>query len=495
LATRAPGHGIWLLLWLIALGSRVAAALLLPNPEQDAYAYVETIARMSDDLSVHGFRLNILFNFWLPLYQLIAAVVTMAVGNPLLVGKLLSAICGAASCVLVFAVTRQLIGSVRLAWAGFGLLALNPLHLFYSGASMTDVPHACFVLASLFAALRSRWVLSALCIAVAAGLRIDAWSFILVLPAIQFAQERRVSRRGLAILLATPLSWLAICYAATGDPFRFFRERARYVADYLQFIPSRKSLAPEDSWRDLLYFAVGGNTVVLLFSLIVGGWLLWRAFRSVEGKLPRPTIVAVYFFTLLGFLLLAYITKAQPVIWARYGLIFFALGIPLFVWSLQIARQEASGWFSSVFIVSVLALCLAETRRQMPMIRQALEYHDAQKAVAVAARGLVLDAGAEATSFCDDAGVRVLSRLPPERFLVSRLVPPGEARDASAFVDYLREERAVCLVFAQQENSVPVKLLPGLAGTSPTAVPPFTPVAIRHAPFGPALQLYRLRMD
>ena len=79
---------------------------------------------------------------------------------------------------LVWELTRQM----WLAWLSFALILCNPLHLLYSGASMTDVPHACFILGSLYAALRRHWVVAAIWMAIAEGIRIEAWVFVLVLP-------------------------------------------------------------------------------------------------------------------------------------------------------------------------------------------------------------------------------------------------------------------------------------------------------------------------
>ena len=96
--------GIFAILCLLALSTRVAAAFVFPNPEQDGYSYVETIARLSASLSAGTFRAADLFDFWLPLYQFAAAIANLWVHHPLLVGKLLSAGCGAVSCVLVFGI-------------------------------------------------------------------------------------------------------------------------------------------------------------------------------------------------------------------------------------------------------------------------------------------------------------------------------------------------------------------------------------------------------
>src|SRR6185369_11280425 len=68
--------------------------------------------------------------------------------------------------------------------------------------------------------------------------------------------------------------------------------------------------------------------------------LLLRLNRAVSVSMKRLSwfcnllgttqgLVLTFFCSHLAFLLIAYATKNQPEIWPRYGLIFFALGLPL----------------------------------------------------------------------------------------------------------------------------------------------------------------------
>src|ERR1700730_16148497 len=232
---RAPitNRWTWLVLWSIALAIHLSAAFLLPNAEQDGYSYAENMARLSANLG--HLRLTDLYGFWLPLFQIAAAILNRWIDNPLLAGKILSSLCGAISCVLVFAITEKLTRSVLLASAVFALVVLNPLHILYSAACMTDVPHVCLVLASLWFLMQERWIAAAIFVAIAESVRIESWSLILLLPLLQFLRQRRVSPALLLILLLPPLAWLCISYFATGDAFSYFSERARYHAAYLDF--------------------------------------------------------------------------------------------------------------------------------------------------------------------------------------------------------------------------------------------------------------------
>ena len=108
----------------------------------DAYVYIRDIGTLSTKISTGTFRLTDLFGFWLPLYQLIAAVLNLVIGNGFYSGKLVSAVFGIGVCLFIYAVTLTLTGSRKAAALIFLLIALNPLHIFYSASAMTDIPHA-----------------------------------------------------------------------------------------------------------------------------------------------------------------------------------------------------------------------------------------------------------------------------------------------------------------------------------------------------------------
>src|SRR6266436_6611665 len=113
--------GHWIAVWLIALAIRLTAAFLLPNPEQDGYSYAEIIARLSCQISGGHFQLVDLFGFWFPLFPIAAAIPNLWIDNSLVAGKVLSALCGAGSCGIVFAIARRITRSIALGYLSFAL--------------------------------------------------------------------------------------------------------------------------------------------------------------------------------------------------------------------------------------------------------------------------------------------------------------------------------------------------------------------------------------
>ena len=89
--------------------------------------------------------------------------------------------------------------------------------------------------------------------------------------------------------------------------------------------------------------------MVLPLALVASGLLLARGRDRISTGLRSsmtslaPLVVASYFCALLGFLTLAYLSRSQPVIWVRYGLILFVIGLPLAAWMLDKAWLARHG--------------------------------------------------------------------------------------------------------------------------------------------------------
>src|SRR5213075_2148560 len=110
-------------LFLLAAGPRILGAFFLPNAFGDAYVYVQEIGTLSTKISSGSFRLTDLFGFWLPLYQLIAALVNVLVKNGFYSGKIVAAIFGAGACLFVYLITQRFTNNETAALWMFLLIA------------------------------------------------------------------------------------------------------------------------------------------------------------------------------------------------------------------------------------------------------------------------------------------------------------------------------------------------------------------------------------
>jgi len=482
----------FLLLALVALISRVWAASLLPNAEQDGYSYAEIISRITRHFETGDFRLADLYGFWLPLFQLVTAGLNLFVHDALVSGKIVNVICGAASIVLVFDITRRLTGRVWPALLAFVLLLVDPLHLLYSAACMTDVPHGCLVLGSLWFAMQRRWLLAAIVAACASFIRVESWALIVALPVIQFATERRVSVGPFLILLVPPIAWLGITAAVTGNPLSYFHARTLYHAEYMDFHPGRHGFEWKIISEDLRNFLSGAGKMVSLGAVASGVIVMWQWIRS---RTPPATglMAAVFFYgAMLGLILVAYISKAQPVLLPRYGLTFFATGLPLFCWALvQLVNRTNHHLAKLSLVVAVIVVVAIEAERKLPVLRKVQQDFDAQSRIAAAVVDR-LDHTPEARCFSDDVAVRVLSHLPPERFLRTSAARDSGVADTEGFMSYLWAQNATLLVYFPTEDSLPVKFLPQLERSDRSNISSFELVDYAQSTFGPDIWLYRL---
>ena len=124
-SSRLPRYALWVLLLLSSGIPRILAAFLLPNEEGDPYSYLQAIEIMRASIAGGTFTLSELFGFWLPLYQFICALISVVVGHPLYVAKLVSALCGTGVCLLVFQVSMQLTANRMLSLLAFALIAAS----------------------------------------------------------------------------------------------------------------------------------------------------------------------------------------------------------------------------------------------------------------------------------------------------------------------------------------------------------------------------------
>ncbi|MFS8084346.1 MAG: phospholipid carrier-dependent glycosyltransferase [Acidobacteriota bacterium] len=488
---RQPNQTVfWLALVLVSAIPRIVGAFFLPNAFGDAYVYIATIGELSTKLSARTFAITDLYGFWLPLFQFISAVINVFVGNGFYTGKIVSALFGVGSCLLVYSITLKLTANRVAALLAFALIALNPLHIFYSASAMTDVPHAFFVLASLHFVLRRGWIAAAIFAALAGLTRVESWMFLALIPLIQFVWERRISFVALLILLAPPLFWFYISWKATGDWLACFKARQQYHDWLLAVNPALAHFSLRAVLKDSATLLISTDIAVLIAAFIAG-WFVLRKLPDLmarrRGSEDTKLIVApvVFFFPALGLLTVAYLVHQQPIIFPRYGLILFSLGIPILAWCFLKVKQRKPGWARKLLII-VIVICALDWSIQFTAAVGSLNQYHALRSVADYLRDHYRpDAGTFV--FCDDGTVQVLSGIPMDKFLTS----PDAPRDREAFLKYLKERNVGFVIFVATSNSTVVKLFPG--GEYGDPIGPFRPVLNRHSTFMRTnIWLYRL---
>lgn len=447
---------LWPVLILIAGAPRLLGAFFLPNAFGDAYAYIREIGTLSTRISAGTFRLTDLFGFWLPLYQFLSAILNLIVHNGFYSGKIVSAVMGVGACLFVYSITLEITASQKAALFAFLLIALNPLHVVYSASAMTDVPHAFLVLAAIYFMLKKQWVAAAIFAALAGMTRVESWMFLVLIPAVQFLRERRISIPAVLILALPPVLWLYISWKATGDALACFKQRQEYLHWLLAANPTLASFSLKHVLKDLATLLISSDVVVLAAAFIALWFLARSSVRLLRSReLPEGLHLALaplaVFFAFFALLAVAYLTHQQPIIFPRYGLILFTIGVPILFWTFLRLKQERPAWARRL-VIMIVVVCATEAAIELGGAVGFVNATARQRAVADYLREHI-DPNSPAHIFSDEGTVTVMSGLPAEMFLTSSDAP----RDRSAFLAFLKEKRVEYLVFVEHEDSTPGK--------------------------------------
>jgi len=448
----------WPTLLIVSALPRILGAFFLPNAFGDAYVYIRDIGSLSTKISTGSFRLSDLFGFWLPLYQLISAAVNLIVRNGFYSGKIVSALFGAGSCLFVYFITLELTKNLKAAWLIFLLLSLNPLHISYSASAMTDVPHGFFVLGALYFVLKKKWMAAAI-FAVLAGLtRVESWMFIALIPLLQLLRERRISSLPVFIMLVSPLFWFYISWKTTGNWLACFQQRQQYLNWLLKMNPAIASFSAANILRDGATLLVSTDIAVMAACFIAACVVARGLLRVQRMKLPDELQLIlpplVVFFAFLGLLMIAYLTHQQPIIFPRYGLILFTIGLPVLAWTFLKITEKHTAWARRV-LICIIVICSLDASIELVGTVGTVNQYRAQRRVADYLHDH-FDQNSNTRIFCDEGTVQALSGIPSERFLTSAAAPKSQAE----FFKFVSEKEITYLVFIKRSDSIPAQLFP-----------------------------------
>jgi hypothetical protein len=179
-------------------------------------------------------------------------------------------------------------------------------------------------------------------------------------------------------------------------------------------------------------------------------------------------------------LVVAYLTHQQPIMFPRYGLILFSLGIPMLAWTyLRFGGVRK-------LLISIIIVCVLGAGVQLAGAVGLLNQISAQRAAADYLRDH-FDAKSDARIFCDEGTVTVMSGIPAEKFLTSADAP----KDRERFLSYLKERNVEYLVIVKKEDSTPSALFPASEYGEPVGI--YKPVMETHVGFLPInIHLYRV---
>src|SRR5205814_2308700 len=152
----------------------------------------------------------------------------------------------------------------------------------------------------------------------------------------------------------------------TGDWLACFRARQQYHDWLLTQSPSLAHFSLAGVTKDIAMFISGADVAVLL-SAFLAAWFVLRkllngsrsnkAISNVDSNnLDSIVPLLLVFFAFFALLLIAYLTHQQPIIFPRYGLILFSLGIPILAWTFLAITRRRPEW-SRRILTMIIVLC------------------------------------------------------------------------------------------------------------------------------------------
>jgi hypothetical protein len=356
---------------------------------------------------------------------------------------------------------------------------------------MTDVPHALFVLASLYFVLKKRWVLAAVFAALAGLTRVESWMLIAIIPTMQFWKERRVSIPAILIMLFAPLFWFYVSWKATGDWLACFRVRDQYKDWLMTQNPALAEFSVRGVIQDMAMLVSGIDLAALCAALVAGWLVLRRLTRRADGVVANVDVgsapfvprnidsilpVLIFFFPFLALLIVAYLKHQQPIIFPRYGLVLFSVGIPILAWTYFAIVRRRPQWSRRILIAIVLIYAVNFSAQFAGGVGELNRYR-AQRRVADYLY-TNFDANSNAKIFCDEGTVRALSGIAEDRFVSSANAP----KEHDAFIRFLDDQNVRFLIYAKQPGSTLAIVFPDVESIEPNG---FKPVMKSYSKFLP----------
>jgi hypothetical protein len=268
-------------------------------------------------------------------------------------------------------------------------------------------------------------------------------------------------------MIVSPLLWFYVCREATGSAMAYFEARNRYLAEYVAANPVVTTFSSQRLILDWKRLIVSTNLAVLCSCLAAALIIVrmtirrkidWRMggqkFQAAPLDFAGVTATDIFFFSNLGFLLLAYFTGSQPDIWSRYGLTFFVLGLPVTAWTFLTINEKRS---KIILAVAILAVFAYHTKDQVREVVSCMSEESAKTDVATYLKEVHKNEPG-LRIYCDDGNTRFLSGLPPDRFLSAYNLPA----DPGALLKRFNENGVKYVVCTNWETSTLTRFFPGL---------------------------------
>lgn len=241
---------------------------------------------------------------WLPLHFVMMGGLARLVGNVELATRLLSLLCGAASLIPFYLLSKGLFGEFAAALSLI-VFTFDPLQIGYSTTASSEASYVCLILTGLaffFAFLRRDSLIllafSGAALTCAAGIRWEAWVLIFATSTILVMRHLLGAYRGgaaspekltdLLVWVVTaglwPMAWFFICWRSHINPFFYVSVNHAWVKEQIATVPHSK----------LYQLALPPGTLILTLSVVglFGAFIgLWLSIRNRKAWLFSVTVI------------------------------------------------------------------------------------------------------------------------------------------------------------------------------------------------------------
>jgi hypothetical protein len=298
-------------------------------------------------------------------------------------------------------------------------------------------------------------------------------------------------------MIVSPPLWFYVCWKATGSAMAYFETRNRYLAEYVAANPAVTTFSSQRLILDWKRLIVSTNLAVLCSCLAAALMIVkmairrkidWRMgpqkFQAASLDFAGVTAADIFFFSNLGFLLLAYFTGSQPDIWSRYGLTFFVLGLPVTAWTFLTITERRS---KIILAAAILAVFAYHTKDQVREVVSCVSEESAKTVVAAYLKDVHKnDPGLRI--YCDEGNTRALTGLSYDRFLTAYNLPA----DPGALLKRFDEAGVKYVVCTNWETSTLTRFFPELReGKGGDVFQPVSHARSKHS--GMEVWVYRFR--
>ncbi|GEM_PF-2180967 len=435
---------------LIAL-SRILAAIFIPNAVWDSFEYIEKINFLRTELQNGTFNLGDMFGLWVPFYQFFCAfiefVFSTSASGTIFVPKLITALFGITASLLIVKITLDI---TKNEWSGLiagTVVLIHPTLLVYSATALTDIPYSAIILATLIALMNKRWYLASFFIAIASLTRTDGWVLIPLVTMLVYYLQTEAQLKVEAALAKKPdqtkevprgfytaiicfgimfsgiILWFLISKDYGGNILYFFKYRNEYIEKRSAYFAATLAITPKNIVRNFnsLFISMYPFLIVIIIAAVFNSFTAKWNIKSILTyvKNERKSVIflpSLLFGYMAMYYVMVYFARQQNEFFVRYGITMLSIAIPIGIYLMNKFLALTKLAYVLLAIVTVVGVW-----SMVSLVNEELKFRWSMPWNDRVSNFITKYANEHPNNliYCDNPIVRVNSKLPANRFVMS----------------------------------------------------------------------------